>query len=280
MGENPTATEPRVACIFSLTRMGSSVTAYAAGHAFDATVLDEPLGPWDRTGPPYNYPPLQNELRSAFNRARGQMNDEVAGLLRALADEMGPRVVLKLPHLQITPADLRAFFPDWGVVLLLRNPLKRLNSLYTRRWNHFTTPHADLETTREFLRRWLLEPAPQRVLYERLHADPAGFFRSIFRAWGWASDEARVGRAVRYRSEHYHESSATLHEGRSVTGVLSDHRRHVPMEVTLAYLNDPLIAAAFARCGWSRNPNDYSQAADDLAERIRRAPVPEPGTPP
>ncbi|MEO0512865.1 MAG: hypothetical protein AAF108_08225 [Planctomycetota bacterium] len=278
---------PRVVCLCSLTRMGSSVTAYAAAHAVGATVLDEPLGPWDRTGPPYHYPAVQNDVRSAFNRSKGTLNAEVSGLLRTLAAEVGTRVVVKLPHLQVGPAELTEHLPDWPVVYLLRNPLKRLNSLYTRRWNHFTRPRFDLETTREFLRRWLDTPPPRRALFEDLQRDPRRFFAGLFEGWGWPSDAATAARAASYRAKNYHESSAEKHPGRSPSGVLSDHRRHVPLEAVRTYLNDPLIRACCVRLGWSTDPACYSEenASDtsdvpaDLAERIRREPVAEPGQP-
>lgn len=280
--------EPPICWLFSMTRSGSSVSAYAAAHALGACVLDEPLGPWDRTGPPYGYPALQKEVQRSFAAAKGQIDQRVAGQLRTLCHRMAHRapagvgpVVVKLPHLQITPEAFEQHFPDWRAAWLIRNPLRRLNSLYTRRWNHFTYDHHDLEAAREYARRWIAAPPEQRLVYEQLQRNPHAFFRSLFRAWGLPASDERVQLACEYRAAHYHESSAQLHHARRPTGVLSDHRRHVPLEAARLYLGDPLIAALFDRLGWDSNPATYSEEADDqppepLDERIRQPPVGEP----
>ena len=53
---------PRVLWLFTMTRSGSSAVTYASAKALGYAVADEPFGPWDRTGPPYRYPPEQVEL--------------------------------------------------------------------------------------------------------------------------------------------------------------------------------------------------------------------------
>ena len=53
---------PRVVWLFSLARSGSSVAVYSAAAPWGHAVGDELLGPWDRTGEPYNYPAKQKDL--------------------------------------------------------------------------------------------------------------------------------------------------------------------------------------------------------------------------
>lgn len=237
---------------------------------------------------PYGYPESHRRVQQLFAKSGGVVDAAVASELRDLCEQMvhrspggGTGVVVKVPHLQMTPEQFRDHFPDWGSVWLIRNPLKRLNSLYTRRWNHFTYDQYDLEATREFIRRWLSVPASQRLVYEHLHLDPAGYFHRLFEGWGRDAGIDRARAACDYRDAHYHESSAELHHARSPSGVLSDHRRHVPLEAVECYLSDPLIRALFDRLGWDTNPATYSEEADGaveepLGERIRQPPVGEP----
>ena len=60
----------RVAWVFVLARSGSSITAYAAAAPWDLPVADEIMGPWDRTGEPYNFPPEQARLVEMFRPRR------------------------------------------------------------------------------------------------------------------------------------------------------------------------------------------------------------------
>ena len=250
--------ESSVVWIFSLARSGSSVTAYAAAAPWGHAVADEPFGPWDRSGPPYNYPAEQPQLKSDFFHAGEHLTPPVVDLARRLfARIAGPtgRLVVKHPHRMIDPAEFRVAFPDHRAVHLLRNPLHRLNSMYARRQLGAIGPGFDLEVYKEIARRWL--DHPHRVLYDALKADPAGYFRAIYEAWGWSYTPDHIAAAVAYQQRSYHEASARVAPARDPRRVLSEHRRALPPEAVRAYLDDPFIADLMDRNGWSRDPADY-----------------------
>ncbi len=257
---------PRVTWLFSMTRSGSSAAVYASAHALGWAVADEPFGPWDRTGPPYNYPPQQVELHRRHLAAGETLNTDTLALFEQLIDSIAkaanaPGVIVKLPHDMIEPREIARFRPFDRSAYLIRNPLARLNSLYTRGWQETIQPPHDLERVRLFAHRVMRAPRSCRVRFEHLHEAPRRFFRRLWRAWDIDFTEDNVEAAVRYRAQHYHESSAEQQPGRNPHRVLSEHRRDVPAEAVELYLNDPVIAAAFARAEWDTSPARYTAPA-------------------
>ncbi|MGP1272212.1 MAG: hypothetical protein ACTS22_02645 [Phycisphaerales bacterium] len=259
----PRAVTPPVVWLFSLTRSGSSAAVYASGHALGWTVADEPFGPWDRTGPPYAYPREQVELHRAHLAAGEILTAPTNALFETLANALALRdrargVIVKLPHDMVDPDDLRRFRPRDRAAYLLRNPLARLNSLYTRGWQSTIQPPHDIERVKTFLHRACRAPRTHSVTFDALQATPRRFFRSLWTAWDIPFDESQVEAAVRYRAQHYHESSASQLPGRNPHRVLSEHRQDVPPEAVALYLHDPVMRAAFDRWGWSTDPARYT----------------------
>lgn len=252
---------PRVVWLMSMTRSGSSAAVYASAHALGWAVADEPFGPWDRTGPPYNYPPEQVELHVAHRAATEILNDRTNSLFESVIASIAgdaPGVIVKMPHLMIRPADLARLRPADRAAWLLRNPLDRLNSLHTRGWQDTIYPPHDIETVKTFLHRYMHAPRPHRLTFDAFSATPRRFFRNLWRAWDIPFTEAQVEAAVRYRAGHYHESSADQQPGRNPHRVLSAHRQDVPADAVARYLHDPVIAAVFDRAGWSTDPRKYA----------------------
>ncbi|MEM9166112.1 MAG: hypothetical protein AAGB48_03725 [Planctomycetota bacterium] len=260
-----TASRVPICWLLSMTRSGSSAAAYASSHALGALVLDEPFGPWDRTAPPYRYPNAQPELHRRHLAAGEILSAETSEHLDKLIEMIICRqadrpsaVIIKVPHSMIDPRDIARLRPDDRIVYMLRNPLERLNSLYTRGWQAtILTPH-DLETFRQFAHRWIAAPPEARLTFDALIATPRMFFRACWDAWELPWTEARVEDAVRYRAQEYHESSAIVQRGRNPHRVLSRHRKDVPIAAVHAYLRDPVALAFFARFGWSTAPSAYS----------------------
>ncbi len=256
---------PRVVWLFSLTRSGSSAAVYASADALGWAVADEPFGPWDRTGPPYDYPPEQIDLHrehlAASERLSEPTNARFERIVQALADRAGaPGVIVKMPHLMLRPEDVARLRPNDQSAFLLRNPLDRLNSLHTRGWQDTIYPPHDLETVKTFLNRFARAPRARRLTFDAMNATPRRFFRKLWRAWGIAFDEDQVEAAVRYRARHYHESSAMLQPGRNPHRVLSAHRRDVPPEAAALYLHDPVVRCILVRFGWATDPGSYALA--------------------
>lgn len=255
---------PRVVWLFSLTRSGSSAAVYASAEALGWAVADEPFGPWDRTGPPYNYPAEQVELHRDHLASGERLNPSTAGAFERIATAIAathnaPGVIVKLPHDMIEPRDVANYRPDDRTAYLIRNPLARLNSLHTRGWQDTIQPPHDLERVRLFAHRVMLAPRAHRLRFEMLHEAPRRFFRRLWRAWGIEFTESHIEAAVQYRARHYHESSAQQQPGRNPHRVLSDHRRDVPADAVDLYLNDPVIAAAFDRAEWNTDPARYTR---------------------
>ncbi|MEM9661265.1 MAG: hypothetical protein AAF937_03035 [Planctomycetota bacterium] len=255
----------RVAWLFSLTRSGSSAATYASAHALGWAVADEPFGPWDRTGPPYNYPKAQVQLHrnhaAAGERLTAENNSLFERLIRDIAgDAQAPGVIVKLPHDMIEPRDIDALRPADTTAYLIRDPIARLNSIYAREWDETVASPYDLERVRLFAHRVLRSPRPSRVTFDMLHRAPRRFFRRLWRAWRIDFTEAQVEDAVRYRARHYHESSAEQQPGRNPHRVLSEHRRSVPYEAVETYLADPVIAAVMAAAGWDESAPSYTRS--------------------
>lgn len=267
-----TSESAATAWVFGLARSGTSITAYAAAHAVGAAVADEILGPWDRTGPPYNYPAEHAALLAAFKAARAELTPEIAdrtrSLLSMIAAEHGThRIISKHPHLRFTPAEFAERLPGHAGVWIIRNPLRRLASIHARGWTGIIRPNHDLEYFREYAERWLGMPERSRVVFEHLRYDPAGYFRRVLRAWGWPDDDATVARAVAYQQEHYHGRSGERETGHSTSRGLSEVSRTAPEEAVDLYRRDPFMRDLFERCGWSLRRSLY---VVPLTTKLRR----------
>ncbi|MEQ9097248.1 MAG: hypothetical protein RIE32_13415 [Phycisphaerales bacterium] len=248
----------RVFWIFSLPRSGSSVTAYAAAHALDCPVADEPLGPWDRTGEPYNYPASQAELVKAHLAGQCMLEDPttIALAARVLREIAGgsDTLVVKHPHLRPPPEQFRRAFPDHHAVWLARNPLTRLNSLFARGWTNALRPNYELEHYKAFAANWAASQSP--LTFELFRTKPDRFFAKLFKAWGLRRDADRVARAVAYCKGHYHGSSKEL-EDRTPESAPSEQSRALPEEAIRIYLSDPQILKMMKRNRWPRKPEAY-----------------------
>ncbi len=248
----------RVLWIFSLPRSGSSVTAYAAAHALGCPVADEPLGPWDRTVEPYNYPPNQAELVKAHLAGQCMLEDPATIELarRVLKDIAGgsDTLVVKHPHLRPPPEQFGRAFPDHKAVWLARNPLTRLNSLYARGWTDALRANFELDHYKMFAANWAASPVP--LTFERFRGKPTAFFKMLFEAWGLEPDKARVNAAVEYAGGHYHGSSKEL-EDRAPSAAPSEKSKSLPEHAVRMYLADPQIIEMMKRNRWPRKASAY-----------------------
>lgn len=255
---------PRVLWLFSMTRSGSSAVTYASAEALGFAVADEPFGPWDRTNAPYNYPPEQVELHR-FHLSKGELLCEetcelATQLLTKIASDQGSdTVIIKLPHSMIEPREVARFWPEHRMAFLLRNPLARLNSLYTRGWTDTIREPYDLETLRVFLNRYMHQPAERRLTFDEFTQTPRRFFRRLWGCWDCAHGEEQIETAVRYKAVNYHESSGETIEGRNPHRVLSEHRQDVPREAVEAYLDDAVVGAFLRRASWVEDATRYSR---------------------
>ena len=248
----------RVYWIFSLPRSGSSVTAYAAAHALGCPVADEPLGPWDRTDEPYNYPPRQADLVKAHLAGQCMLEDPATiELAKEVLEQIAgdsESLVVKHPHLRPPPEQFRRAFPDHRAVWLARNPLTRLNSLYARGWTDSLRPNYELDHYKAFAEHWAASPMP--LTFEHFRARPARFFARLFRAWGLPKSRERVERAVAYCQGHYHGSSKEL-EDRAPSAAPSEQSQSLPEEAVRMYLADPQILSMMRRNRWPRKARAY-----------------------
>ena len=189
-------TDPKpihVGWVFGLARSGSSITAYAAAAPWNLPVADEIMGPWDRTGEPYNYPPEQAKLVEMFKASHARLTPEIATLTRSLLTGLteqssSDRVVSKHPHLRFTPEEFAEFFPMDRGIWLIRNPLRRLASIHARGWTSIIRPNHDLDYFREYAEqavRTLREEGHEAYYYH-------GPFRSIITIGVFTYDQAFV----------------------------------------------------------------------------------------
>ncbi len=261
--------------VFGLARSGSSITAYAAAAAWDLPVADEIMGPWDRTGEPYNYPQEQARLVELFKASHARLTPEIATLTRSLltglAAEAGTaRVVSKHPHLRFTPEEFAEFFPTDRGVWLIRNPLRRLASIHARGWTSIVRPNHDLDYFREYAKRWLSLPQDRTLVFESLKRDPRAYFAKIFSAWGWAYDQSDIDRAIAYQRAKYHGASGEIEPEHAPGAAVSERARSVPVEAVELYLRDPFMRSLFKRLGWSLRKYDYCPKPPNPVVRIRR----------
>ncbi|MCB9844972.1 MAG: hypothetical protein H6811_03150 [Phycisphaeraceae bacterium] len=247
----------RVAWVFSLARCGSSVIAYAAGAPWRVPVADEPFGPWDRTGPPYSYPPEQDELRRRYWDVGEHLTPEVVALAQrvfdAIAGDAG-RVICKHPHDSIRPEEFASELPEHRSIFLLRNPLMRLNSLLVRGWTNSMSEQYDLPRFKTVAQRWL--DHPHRFTFEEFRARPRVFFGRVWDAWGWDHSPADAEAAVEYSRSHYHASSRQLGD-RKPRHLVSEQRLALPEDAIDLYLEDDFVRELMESAGWSTRRDDY-----------------------
>jgi hypothetical protein len=254
---------PQVCWLFSPIRSGSSITVYAAAAGLGWPVADEVFGPWDRTGTPYGYPRSHLDLIRAFKAAGEHLTRDVADLAERVFGEMAaharaPSVLCKHPHASIGPEDVSNFWPEHRTVVLLRNPLFALNSLFVRRWDAATGGGSMLGYFSTIARRWLADP--NRLVYDGMQQDPAGFFARVYEAWGLEATPDRLAGAVAYRAAHYHHSSkseAGGEAGDAPGSVRSERAWAVPEAIVAEYLADPLMREVFAAAGWPTERDRY-----------------------
>jgi hypothetical protein len=250
----------KIGWLFSMARSGTSIASYGAAAPWGHPVCDEPFGPWDRTTPPFNHPRVQRRLMKAFEEAGHSLTAEIVPIATSLFNQMGERtgsLVCKIPHQNPTLDQLDEHFPGNRRVLLIRNPLHRLNSLFARGWTESAAEDYDLERYRAFAARWLAEPIENRLVYDQIREDPEGFFRKMYEAWGWLYERQDVRRAASYCASHYHHRSKRVDEGADPSRVVSESQPSLPAEAVEAYLADPLIVDLMGRLGWSTRPEDY-----------------------
>lgn len=276
----------RVLWLFSLIRSGSSIAAYAAAAPWNHAVADEPFGPWDRTGEPYNYPRVQDDLQREFGLASHRLTPRVVGLAEALFESLASAppatlthntptqtartqnaptqrgsgaAIVKIPHHVPTPAQVADAWPRHRVAFLIRNPLHRLNSLYVRGWLDPSPigPNFDLEQYRAFSRAWMAQPAHLRVTYDMIRHAPAEMYRRLFIAWGLSFTREHIDRAVAYAADNYHHASKHVTTEHDTQRVLSESRNALPVEAVRTYLADPEMRELFRIAGWSTDPRAY-----------------------
>jgi len=253
----------KIGWLFSMARSGTSIATYAAASPWGHPICDEPFGPWDRTPPPFNHPPIQKELMETF-AAQGHVFDErVEPLATKLFNQMGARtgsLICKVPHQHPHPSQIEAFYPRVPRVLLIRNPLHRLNSFHARGWTANATPGHDLARYKAFAARWLAEPPERRLVYDDIREDPVGFFRKMYEAWDWCYEEQDLQTAAAYCAEHYHHRSKRVDADADPSRVVSETRPALPEEAVEAYLSDRFIVDVMKRLGWSTRAEDYVRA--------------------
>lgn len=270
------ATPVRVLWLFSLIRSGSSIAAYSAAAPWGHAVADEPFGPWDRTGEPYNYPREQDELQRVFGASNHALTPRVVELATTLFEKLasdrthGPAtgtVIVKIPHDVPTPVQVAATWPTHRAAFVLRNPLHRLNSLYVRGWLDPSPigPNFDLEQYRAFARAWLAQPAHIRITYDMIKSDPAEMYRRLFIAWRVAFTREHIDKAVAYANEHYHHASRHVTSEHDTKKVLSESRNALPREAVQTYLNDPEMREIFRVAGWTTEPRAYEMSPNRAA---------------
>jgi hypothetical protein len=250
----------KVGWLLSMARSGTSIACYAGAAPWGHPVCDEPFGPWDRTTPPFNHPPVQTALMEAFEKSGRTLSPEVVELTKKLFSTMGTRtgsLICKVPHLHPTPAEIDEHLPRSKRVMLIRNPLHRLNSLYTRGWTESAGQEYDLNRYMAFAERWLAEPRDNRLVYDDIRDDPEGFFRKMYVAWDWMFEDEDVRAAADYARNNYHHRSKRVDAKADPSRVVSETKPALPEEAVAAYLGDPFIRDLMEQLGWSTNAEEY-----------------------
>lgn len=258
-----------VGWVFSLVRSGSSAASYAAAAPWGLPVADELFGPWDRTGEPYNMPKRQAELVRAFRAVGHVLTAEIVGLAHEIIRELAERdesgkgwVICKCPHLMFTPKDFNTWFGQaqsqgfaHHAAFLIRNPLRRVNSCYSRGWEHMLNDPYELGVYRTFLNRW--KEADVRLRYEDMRTDPSRFFRTLYEGWTLPFTESDIEKACAYLGERYHDSSAESHKVQGELKPRSEGVWAAPPEVLDAYLADAQMLDFMDEQGWPTNRSAY-----------------------
>ncbi len=258
-----------VGWVFSLVRSGSSAASYAAAAPWDLPVADELFGPWDRTGAPHHMPKRQAELVRAFRAVGHVLTAEIVGLAHEILYELAERdasgkgwVVCKCPHLMFTPKDFQTWFGQshsQGIAhhsaFLIRNPLRRVNSCYSRGWEQMLNDPYELGVYRTFLARW--QEASVRLRFEDMRSDPATFFRTLYEGWTLPASEGDIAKACAYLGEQYHDSSAQSHLIEGEVNPISESVWAAPPEVLDAYLADAPMLDFMEAQGWATKRSAY-----------------------
>jgi len=248
---------PRVVWLHSLARSGSSITVYAAACAARCAVADEIIGPWHRTTPPYNYPQAQSDLVDLFKGSDHALTGPVVDLTNQVLTQIAgssPIIISKWPHLRPTPAQFDRAFPDDRRVYLIRNPLLRLNSLYSRGWLKSIGAEHDLPRFKQFARWWRQQP--NRITFDQLRTDPRAFFTRLFEAWEIDLSGSQIDAAIRYMSGNYHDSSLSKADPPRAA-VLSERAFALPPDALELYLSDPFVLDLMDELNWSTDPAHY-----------------------
>ncbi|MEM1071801.1 MAG: hypothetical protein AAGB48_03715 [Planctomycetota bacterium] len=280
----------RVGWIFSLVRSGSSAAAYGAAAPWKLGIADEPFGPWIRTRPPHAMPATQQELVRAFRAVGHTLSADVVGIANRLFAELAERdasgkgrVICKCPHLLFTPDEFETWFGTGAsfngtpiahhAVYLIRNPVRRVNSAYSRRWEHVLNDPFELEIYRTFMQRW--KRAESRVRYDDLRREPTAFFRDLHRSMGFGSGETdaedAAAEAAHYVRTTYHASSGETSDDDPMHPI-SESGWHAPREALDVYLADDEIRSFMGEQGWPTHRSAYEPGPlRSLWRRVRSA---------
>lgn len=282
---------PTVAWLFSMIRSGSSIAAYAAVAPFGGVVADEIFGPWVRTGPYYKFPPEQQLITERFRTSAGIITPDIARaadtvFARLAAGDAGIPVcspgrehllthtppggrpiAVKMPHDHPAPAEVARVWPRHHHAFLLRNPIDRLSSIIQRGMlpdgssggrGTCITENWDLPQLQQFCRRWLDAKAAGRALvYDHIRRDPPTFFRTLYTAWKWPTDDDTIAAAVAYTRANYHAMSIQKDAQADPDRPLSTQKRSAPDQAIRLYLSDNTIVTAMHEAGWTTDPNAY-----------------------
>ncbi|MCA9278528.1 MAG: hypothetical protein H6815_07700 [Phycisphaeraceae bacterium] len=259
-----------VVWIFSLPRSGTSVTAYACAAPWNHAIADEVLGPWDRTGEPYNYPQLQRQLCAEYMSSGCRLTPNVVSIaneLFAMLDTGTGVVISKHPHLRPSPDEFRRAFPEHRAIWLMRNPLPRVNSLIARGWTRDLRPNFEIERFRDFARIWIRQP--ERMVFETMRKDRAAYFRSILTHWGLDFTEEHVRAAAGYTRSNYHANSKEQSEQSSAAPVSEKHW-HLPDHAVRMYHDDSEVRSYMKLCGYPTKPWRYRYEQNMTEARLQR----------
>lgn len=260
----------RVVWIFSLPRSGTSVTAYACASPWNHAIADEVLGPWDRTGEPYNYPQLQRQLCAAYMSGGCRLTPDVVSManeLFAMLDTGTGVVISKHPHVRPAPDEFRRAFPNHRAIWLMRNPLHRVNSLIARRWTRDLRPNFEIDRFREFARTWVSQP--ERVVFESMRNDRTAYFRGIFAHWNLDFTEDDVLAAAGYARSNYHANSKEQSE-QSSSSPVSEKHWHLPDHAIRMHHDDPEVRSYMRMCHYPTQVWRYRNEQNMTEARLQR----------
>lgn len=285
---------PPIAWLFSMIRSGSSIAAYAAAAPFGGVVADEIFGPWVRTGPHYKFPPEQQTITNLFRTSAGIITPDIARAadtvfaklargeagIPVVAPDTAPArplaptghpIVVKMPHDHPAPVEVARIWPDHPHAFLLRNPIDRLSSIILRAMlpegssggpGTCITANWDLPQLRQFCQRWLDAHARgpelgKALIYDDIRRDPPAFFRALYSAWNWLTDDQSVAAAAAYTKANYHAMSAQKDTQADTAKPASSQKCLAPRAAIELYLADTTIFTAMRTAGWPTDPGAY-----------------------